>query len=209
MIIIIGFNKTGTSSFQELFTKLGYESHHFFWNENRLNTILLSDIIKHQKRNGRPLLGFITPERYERICLTQMDACFSPETNYWPQIVDFQRLYEENPQAIFILNKRNPQTLLQSFKNWRPNWTPTKGLSLYERIFMYNPEFFEPYQHLPTQEEQFVQFAQAHYDRVEAYFQTKPEAKFIIYDIEKDTLEKLAAHIDLKGLTQFPRVHPN
>jgi hypothetical protein len=208
MILLLGFNKSGTTSFQDLFIQLGYESHHFFWNENRQNNILISDMMKHQKNVGQPLLGFVSPDKYENVCLTQMDACFSNDTNYWPQVVDYERLYEENPNAIFILNKRNPEKLLHSFQNWRPNYLPLQGLSLMERIFRYNPDFFHPYSDLKTQEEQFLQFVQTHYQKVEDFFESRPEAKFVSYNIETDRIDKLKPYIDLKNITELPFIKP-
>jgi len=48
--------------------------------------------------------------------ITQMDVCNDENNNYWPQITDYEQLYNENPDSIFILNKREPRKLLSSFK---------------------------------------------------------------------------------------------
>ena len=61
MIILLGFNKSGTTSFQELFTQLGYESHHFFWNENRQNNILISDLMRDQQKKAGPFCSLFIP----------------------------------------------------------------------------------------------------------------------------------------------------
>ena len=208
MILLLGFNKSGTTSFQYLFKKLGYESHHFFFTINGEESFLVSDIMRYTYNHKIPLLSFIPPHLHDNIAITQMDACFSNQNNFWPQITHYQQLHQENPNALFILNKRDPQNLLQSFKNWRPNWKPLKGMSLFERIFEYNPEFFQAFQHLATQEEQFLAFAEKHYKNIEDYFHAHPEAKFVSFDIEKDKLEKLAPYMDLKGMDNFPNIKP-
>jgi len=208
MILLLGFNKSGTTSFQYLFKKLGYESHHFFLTLNGIESYLISDLMRDNQKNNLPLLNFIPEHLQKNTCLTQMDACFSNENNFWPQITHYQQLYRENPNALFILNKRDSQNLLQSFKNWRPNWKPLKSMSLFERIFAYNPEFFQDFQHLATQEEQFLAFAEKHYQNIEEYFHAHPEAKFVSFDIEKDNLEKLAPYLDLKGMDNFPNIKP-
>jgi hypothetical protein len=208
MILLLGFNKSGTTSFQYLFKKLGYESHHFFFTIHGEESFLVSDLMRYTYNHNIPLLSFIPQHLHDNIAITQMDACFSNENNFWPQITHYQQLHRENPNALFILNRRDPQNLLQSFKNWRPNWKPLKGMSLFERIFTYNPEFFQAFQHLPTQEEQFLAFAEKHYQNIEDYFHAHPEAKFVSFDIEKDKLEKLAPYMDLKGLDNFPNIKP-
>ena len=53
---------------------------------------------------------------------------------YWPQLVDYKQFYIENPDSIFILNKRNPEKLLDSFKRWN---------KLDERLYKYNPELID------------------------------------------------------------------
>ena len=45
-----------------------------------------------------------------------MDICINEDNCYWPKIVDYKQIINENPDAIFILNKRNPEKLLSSFK---------------------------------------------------------------------------------------------
>ena len=46
-----------------------------------------------------------------------MDVCVNTKHCYWPQIVDYRQIYNENKDAIFILNKRDPKKILNSFKN--------------------------------------------------------------------------------------------
>ena len=54
----------------------------------------------------------------------------------WPQIHDYKQIYDELPNALFILNKKgNKYKILNSFKNWN-----YQGVSLYDRFLKYNPE---------------------------------------------------------------------
>ena len=122
MIILLGLPKSGTSSFQHLFRSLGYKSYHWTKGNNYIGTL-----IKNNKINNRPLLGnFLDTD-----VITQMDICIDNNNCYWPQIVDYKQITKENPDAIFILNKRNPEELLSSFKKWG---------ELDQRLFKFNPE---------------------------------------------------------------------
>jgi len=33
--------------------------------------------------------------------ITQMDVCINENNNYWPQITDYQQLYNENPDYFY------------------------------------------------------------------------------------------------------------
>ncbi len=95
MIILLGFPKSGTTSFQKLFTDLGYTSAHWCHEHIHLGTA-----IRDNKKHGRSLLYNISVD-----CITQMDICISQQEAYWPQIVDYEQLYYENPDSVFILNQ--------------------------------------------------------------------------------------------------------
>lgn len=62
-----------------------------------------------------------------------MDVCISKKECYRPQIVDYKQIYKENPDSIYILNKRDPKDLLSSFKRWG---------KLNERLYNFNPEIY-------------------------------------------------------------------
>jgi hypothetical protein len=181
MILLLGLPKSGTSSFDKLFEILGYNSYHW-----EIKKKYIGNIIQNNKKNNLPLLnGFSSTD-----CITQMDVCVSSEFCYWPQIVDYEQLYFENKDAIFILNTRDPVKILQSFKKWH---------GLYNRIRVYNPELIEK-----DTDEDFIMFVNSHYNRIRQFFLSKPDAKFIEYHIENDKLDKLAQFIDLKGIQTLP-----
>lgn len=187
MIILLGLPKSGTTSFQELFSNNGYKSVH--WKIN--NDKAVGTIIKQNKMNNRPLLYGLT--NFD--CITQMDICTSIHDCYWSQIIDYQQIYQENKNAIFILNKRDPHKILRSFKNWH---------NLYDRIHKYNPEIFG----YMKDDQKFLNFINNHYINVEEFFGNIPDAKFISYDIEADNIDKLNQYISI-NTNKFPNANKN
>ena len=120
-IILLGLPKSGTMSFQYLFESLGMKSIHQLTNDNKQ----IAMIIKKNKINELPL--FTGVEDFD--CITELNVCYSEDENYWPQIHDYKQIYDELPNALFILNKRNKYKILNSFKNWN-----YQGVSLYDRF---------------------------------------------------------------------------
>lgn len=186
MIILLGFPKSGTSSFHELFIELGYNSYH--WQKENM---YIGTIINENKKNNKPLLNNFC----ETDVITQMDICIDENNAYWPQITDYERLYNENLDSIFILNKRNPEKLLSSFKRWR---------KLHERLINYNPELLNN-----NTDKSFIEFVIKHYTDVETFFSKYPNSKFISFDIENDKLEKVSKYINLKQIKELPHVNKN
>lgn len=186
MIVLLGLPKSGTSSFQSLFTQLGYNSYH-----QLIKDKYIGDLIKKNKMTNIPLLSHFKKDD----CITQLDVCISKTHCYWPQIIDYEQLYRENPDAIFILNKRNPEHLLTSFKRWN---------SLDKRLYTYNPELVQS-----KNDEGFITFVNQHYLNVETFFSSQLNAKFISYDIENDNIEKLTKYIDIKNIKIFPKENVN
>ena len=186
MIILLGFPKSGTSSFQELFIQLGYNSYHW-----KKGNEYIGMMIKNNKNNNKPLLN----DFLENDVITQMDVCMDKENSYWPQIVDYVKIYNENKSSIYILNKRNPEKLLNSFKRWR---------KYDERLYLYSPELIED-----KSDNGFINFVNIHYKKIEEFFENKPESKFISYNIENDDLEKLKRYIDIKDYKLLPRQNVN
>jgi hypothetical protein len=187
MILLFGFPKSGTTSFQKFFTELGYHSLHWVCDKGYIGTL-----IQKNKNNNIPLLTGL--EEYD--CITQMDVCVSKTDCYWPQLVDYKQLYYENKDSIIILNKRCPKKILSSFKRWN---------KFNERLNTYNPELIND-----KTDEGFINFIEKHYYDVETFFKTIPEAKFITCDIENDNvIEKLQKYLDTKNILTFPKENVN
>jgi len=186
MIILLGMPKSGTSSFQSLFTQLGYNSYHWKKDEN-----YIGKLIENNKKNNRPLLcDFSTTD-----VITQMDVCIDENNCIWPQITDYKQIIRENPDAIFILNKRNPEELLSSFKRWS---------NFDKRLYRYNPEII-----LDKTDKGFIKFIKAFYLEIESYFEKNPNLKFITYDINNDKIEKLKKYINIENMIDFPKENVN
>lgn len=186
MIVLIGLPKSGTSSFHTLFGMLGMKSVHW-----KCEKGFVGKIIQKNKQQHNPLLHDL--DMYD--CISQMDVCVSPQNAYWPQVVDYAQLYFENPNALFILNKRNPESLLSSFKRWN---------DLDKRLYTYNPELVQS-----KTDAGFIEFVSQHYHNVETFFNMHKDAKFITYDIENDTIDKLKDYIDLKDVKIMPKENVN
>lgn len=188
MIILVGFPKSGTTSFQSMFEKLGYKSIHWKCAEGYIGYI-----IKSNKDNGLPLLTGLT-EKYN--CITEMNVCISTKYCYWPQIVDYKQLYQENPDALFILNKRDPVKIHSSFQRWG---------DYDKRLYKYNPELLDE-----CNTSGFIRLIEKHYSNVEAFFESlEGKCRFVSYDIEKDSLDKLKPYIDVGDFTELPHENAN
>jgi hypothetical protein len=148
-------------------------------------------MIKKNKENNKPLLNnFLDTD-----VITQMDICIDKKNSYWTQLIDYKQLYYENKDSIFILNKRNPKNILNSFKKWK---------NYHTRLYEYSPELIND-----KTDEGFINFVNKHYDDVETFFNSQQDAKFITYDIENDTIEKLTKYIDIKDIKIFPKENVN
>lgn len=188
MIILLGFPKSGTISFSELFTELNYNTFHWVYKNDH---DYIGNRIKDNKFNEIQLLSFFD-EPIDNIAITQMDICINKYCCYWPQLIDFKLLYEQYPDAIFILNTRDPIKILNSMKKWQ---------DFDKRIMNFNPELFVGL--IGNDDEKIIQLIQVHYHNVRLFFQNLPNSKFIEYDIDNDNITKLNKYIDTKGL-EFP-----
>jgi hypothetical protein len=188
--ILLGFPKSGTTSFQELFIKLNRTTAH--WRFNQASPVCEIQGATHQggfigkhislnKEKGNPLLMGL--EHYDDI--TQMDVCINSAYAYWPQLTDFKQLYTENPERIFVLNKRDPHKILNSFKKW-----VFRGIGFDERMRRYNPELLVEAKGR-SDDEKIINLIKGHYLKVEEFFSETNPAQLISFDIEKDTTEKL------------------
>lgn len=197
MIILLGLPKSGTTSFHSLFKTLGYTSFH--WKKNGK---FIGKMIENNKMNKKPLLN----DFEESDVITQMDICIDADNCYWPQVIDFKQIIEENQDAIFILNTRHPDKILSSFKKWGTGKKSNKYGSFYERIFKFNPELFECDEKSDTV---FINFVKKFYNNIETYFKKNKHLKFISYHINNDKIDKLKKYIDIKDIKIFPRKNVN
>ena len=185
-IILLGLPKSGTMSFQCMFESLGMRSIHQLTEDNQQ----IAMIIKQNKEDNLPL--FTGVEEFD--CITELNVCYSEKENYWPQIYDFKQIYNENPNALFILNKRDKFKILNSFKNWN-----YQGVSLYDRFLKYNPDIVSE-----NSDEAFLNFIDSHYSKIASFFEQLPKANFVEFDIEKDNIKKLKVFFDIGNFKKLP-----
>ena len=189
MIILLGFPKSGTTSFNKLFQKLGYKSGHW-----KHRGSYIGNIIKKNKKRKRRLLSGLE----DLDCITQMDVCMSKKDNYWPQIHDYWRLYKQYPKATFILNKRSIPKLVSSFQRW---------FNLDERFIKYNPNLFSNIE--GSNEKKLEIIFNDHYTKIENFFKKRKGAKFISFDIDNDKIYKLNKYINTRRIKKLPHKNKN
>tara|TARA_B110001469_G_C9648293_1_gene329199 strand:+ start:7159 stop:7758 length:600 start_codon:yes stop_codon:yes gene_type:complete len=195
MIILLGLPKSGTTSFNVLFENLGYKSYH--WKKQKK---YIGKMIQDNKKNGKPLLS----DFLDTDVITQMDVCVNEDNCYWPQILDYKQIISENPNSIFILNKRNPEEILDSFERWHNKLDAPMCTQFKKRLFKYNPEI------IPEKTDKaFIEFVNKFYLEIETYFKENKNIKFISYDINNDKIEKLNKYIDIKETLALPRENVN
>lgn len=184
MIILLGFPKSGTTSFQSLFTQCGYKSAHWFYNGEYIGKLIDNNI----KSNKKMLHGINVD------AITQMDVCLNHDLSFWHQVTNFKDLYYQYPDAIYILNMRNTEKLYKSFKNWG---------EYDKRIINYSPQF-----HL--NDNNLQDFFNKHYHNVLTFFNNQPSSKFIAFDIENDNIEKLRKYIKIPlNIKSLPHKNKN
>lgn len=192
LIILIGFPKCGTSSFNKLFTLLKFKTYHW-----KYGTKFIGELINNNFKNQKRLLSFLDKDIESScpyVCLTQMDLHLNDKKGFFPQQTHIDQLYHENRDALFILNYRSPERLLRSFKKW----------GAYDRRFMdYTPELFQNIDCGLSDDERVLKMITNHYDMMIQYFSDKP-CKFVKFDIENDSISILSEFIDLKDYKYLP-----
>lgn len=111
-IILIGFPKSGTSTFQKAFSESGIKSAHLKIENNYIGQLMYEGFEKHND----PL--YYTNEF---VALTQIDVCLPYENiNFWPQLNNqiLTRIRDLHRNCLFILNYRDPEKIVSSIKAW-------------------------------------------------------------------------------------------
>ena len=178
-IFIIGFNRTGTRSLDNFFSKNGLKSVH--WDQGRL-----ARKIKRTFNEGKSLLKdysdylvFSDMEDYKRLNYAHIDY--------------FKELYKQYPDSKFILNIRDMENWIKSRNNHLKGWYVIElckiiGCSKEELNKRWRKEFVE------------------HIKNVKDFFKDK-EDKLLVFDIEKDNIEKVIQFIPEYSLNGKYYVH--
>jgi len=161
LIILLGFPKSGTTSLGLFFKHLGYNVIGHTTKTNRFVGMKIKD----NYINGRVLLdGIVDPQ--QKNILTQLDCCYSNDIVSWPQIELYEHIYNQNKNALFILNKRNPNSILKSFKN--QNHMDKRFLDFFLKID-YNSANCDVTQN----DGLIIEFIKTHYNIIETFFKNK------------------------------------
>lgn len=201
-IFQIGFNKCGTTSIYHLFSK---------YSEPKLKCVhwdygFLAKNIYDNLNNGLPLLS----GKYEDVTIfTDIECNLRDENNSVKFLFGyklFKKLDEQYPHSKFILNTRNIDEWISS---------RIKHLCNYEIVnnklvtFPFKKTYYELYaEFLPTKSRTEIidiwknEWYEHHKD-VLLYFHNKPN-KLLVYDIDKDPLEKLFNFLNHKIVFSTP-----
>ena len=192
LIILLGFPKCGTTSFHKLFTLLKFKTYHWMYGSK-----YIGELIDNNFKNKKRLLSFLDKDlesSCSHVCVTQMDVHLNSNKGFFPQQTHIDQLYNEYPDALFILNYRDPQRLLRSFKKWN---------ALNRRFLEYTPDLFQNINPGLSDDERMLKMFVNHYDMIIQYFSNK-SCKFVKFDIEKDSLSILSKFIDLQNFKNLP-----
>lgn len=192
-IFLLGFPKSGTTSFNFLFNKIGIKSYHWSYKNSYIGKILDNNI-----KNNNLLLNNLL-EKNSRIAITQFDVCLDFNNNFFHQITHYKQIIEENKNDIFILNKRDKYKLLNSMKKWG---------NLDKRMLKYCSYLFVNMENL-SNDEKILKLIDNHYENIELYMKNNLNIKFISFDIENDDLNKLRKYINIKNFINLPRENVN
>jgi hypothetical protein len=164
-IWIIGFNKTATTSIHHLIQASGYRS----WHQSITHWGSIAKIIERNALAGLPILGEAdTGDAYSDLCFLR-DGKFV-EANKW-----FKEIYEEYPDAYYVLNTRPMGNWIKSRVN--------------------HGDFLQRYiawTDCSTREEALEQWRanyRSHHAEVESFF--KGKKNFLKFDIEEDDIKTL------------------
>jgi len=186
MIILIGFSKCGTTSFDYFFKSLGLKT---IQSHTQRHEEVAGQLIYKAKEENKPLLTYL--QHYDVITdLTYSiyDVKTKTQIYYYPQIYLIEEIYNQNKDAIYILNNRNVKDHFKSF-------------IIYDIFLNDNKEYFDKYYPNYNDEDKFCKFLEDYYIKMRILFK---DAKFIDYNIDTDTIDKLSKYIDIKDNKELP-----
>ncbi|MFT5760776.1 MAG: hypothetical protein ACI9LM_005563 [Alteromonadaceae bacterium] len=186
-IIQIGFNKCGTTSLHDFFLANNIASVHYKDCHGPI-----ASFIYHNNKLGLPLLSGY--DQYT--AFLDMEYYVDGQGDRYVSLDFYQKLYEQYPEAIFILNERNVGDWLSSRKNHLSGRYIERnmlGMSLTEGevIELWRSQYL------------------AHIESVLFFFSCRPEANFIYLNIDNDQPNKLANNLRKFGVDIFRNELPH
>lgn len=182
-IILVGIQKSGTTSYQEWFTAIGLKSAHCG---------PVAGLIYQAKKENRPLLHHLS--NYDAITELNRDTPVKGNFSfscYYPQITDMERMYLENPGALFILNTRNIQQQVNSMQKSGTG----RNILTNCKEYLKDDVTGEPIG--------LDAWILQHNSRIRSFFRAKPEAKFLEVALETLNSTIFDKYLDSKNIP-FP-----
>lgn len=122
IIVIIGFNKTGTTSIHRLFQQAGLKSAH--WDEGKLAKTMMLNVLE-----GRPVF-----EGYDRDFDVFSDMVYRTDSFWFEGNSLFRQIAMDYPNARFIYNTRDIDDWVKSRANHSEQVDGQTVLALFEKI---------------------------------------------------------------------------
>ena len=178
MIIVIGLPKCGTTSFNSLFRELGYKTIH---SHNEDHSIIAGELIELAYNNKKPLLYYIEKEGIEVI--TELSYSLN-DKKYWHQF-NYLNDIIDTYDIIYIINKRDIKEHIKSLKYYK-----------IDEIIIRDNNFHDSLENI----------IENFYINIKNKL-IENNRRFIEYDINKDSIDKLGVYIDLKEIKIFPNMN--
>jgi hypothetical protein len=207
-IFVVGFPKCGTSSIDAFLHQMNFKTAH--WKINRDKPSggdLVANLMMKAHREGKKLLTYVKDwkTQYSFKIITEMNG-----EGQWPQVTHMNTLYEQYPDALYILNVRDYHAHFMSLVNQKrydlifmQQLAPLYNITVH-RVFNDAPE--AKFDNVTDAEnEQVVTLVlKKHYDFIRNFFKSRPNAHFIEFNIEHDSSKKFDYYLPV-GDIEFPR----
>jgi hypothetical protein len=165
-VILLGLPKCGLMSFTKTLTDAGYNV--AFWKNDKGEYI--GELIMKAHSEGKPLFHYLS----EYDAFTQLDAIDKDKNIFiTPKNVFYKEIYEQNKEALFILNYRDIKHHADSMRSWR---------DLAYRLAYFGITDIEGW-------------IEQHNTTIRNYF--KDKNNFIEFDIEHDNISKVSKLLKL------------
>jgi hypothetical protein len=191
-IILVGLPKCGTTSFHQFLRKLSYKSAHFRAPGVVAGRAIVGELILRAKSEGLPMLHYLG--QFDAI--TEMAKAGKPVYDracYFPQAEDLETLFDQNQDALFILNSRDVGKHAKSMSMF----------PYYGKFLQYFCPDYLPGNATMTFLDRYHQFISEHNQRVREFFASRPESKFIEFKIEDGDTSLFKPYFD-PGNELFP-----